>query len=208
MKNGFFDLHDFFGESLEDSRDEQTHNERVLQSQFVSRIGFVTQQMLDLQIVTRNAIVQHGITIGNPTAPCILEAERMFQEATEVSSGDLMTVSDIAKKDFMRIPDYFVHPHIENTERTTQGFLNEVITRLASGNIVTGADEILQDLESSLEGSTNSFPSVRAGFYAEVDEMRRQMNYAKAEIFPLLEYVLSYYREGADAVIASLLTCN
>lgn len=73
---------------------------------------------------------------------------------------------------------------------------------------MTQAEGVLQELESQQAASRSELYTVYDDIQAEIDTMRRLMNYAKAEIFPLLEYSLSYYRQGTQSILASLQTCN
>lgn len=208
MNQAFFELHDLFDNTLVESRDQQTNDERVLQTQFFSRIAFVSTQIKDLDFATHRRIIEHGLKIGNTAAECIIEADTTLETLANESGQELMEISSIARKDFMRIPNEFVHPQIDRTERISKGLLSEVMTTLSSGNIVTGAEEMLTALEAQRVALAESLYLIRSDIDEEISTMRRQMNYVKAEVFPILEYSLRYFRRGTELIIDNLQFCN
>ena len=67
------------------AHDQQTFDERTLQAQFFSRIGFVASQIKDLDFQTFTSIVEHGVRIGNPLAPCVVDADSSLRLRNEVN---------------------------------------------------------------------------------------------------------------------------
>lgn len=208
INRGFVALRSLFDEILIESRGSQTRDERLLQSQFFSRIAFISSQIRDLDITAHRQIVEHGVSIGNTAAECIVQAETELQLLAEETGSELMEISAIARRDFLRIPNEFVHPTLERTEQLSQGFLNEVMTRMSSTNIVFDTREVIGQLEAQLDSVRAMLPTVQEEISSEVIYMRTQMNYVKAEVFPIMEYTLRYFRDGSERIIASLSNCN
>lgn len=168
----------------------------------------MSSQIRDLDFATHRLIIEHGLRIGNTGAPCIVEADSTLQALSQEIGEELMEISGIASKDFLRIPNEFVHPYIEKTERESKGYLSEVMTGLSNGNAVTNIQGIIEQLEVQQDAARTLLSNVHEEIEAEIEYKRRQMNYVKAEIFPILESSLRYYRRGTEAIIASLSTCN
>lgn len=208
MNSDFSEIYDSYVEFLEQHRVSQIHDERFLQSQLISRLAFVSSQIKDLDIATHRQIVEHGNTIGNSAAECILEAEATLLELAELSGSELMELASIARRDFMRIPTSFVHPYLEYNEAISREFLNEVILKISDSNAVINASEIIEDLEELQECLRNGLPAIDDEIQQQIYYKDRQMNYMKAEVFPILEYSLRFFREGTEAIIASLPNCN
>lgn len=200
--DAFLELHESFDEVLLESRATQTTEERVLQAQFISRIAFVSSQIIDLNVVTQQRIAEHG----NPQ--CIAVAEASLLQVAEDIGAMVMEIAAIAKRDFMRIPTEFVHPLIEETERLSQSFLNVVMTEVALRNVILDFTETLNTLNDQLEESRDVFSTYRDDIQADFNIKRTQMNYVKAQIFPLLEYSLIYFQQDADQVVAVLEACT
>lgn len=208
LNRQFYGLHNLYNEILVASRTRQTADERILQAQFASRVAFVSSQIQDLDFATHRAIIEHGIRIGNTAAECIIEADTALQVLSDEIGQELMAIASIARRDFLRIPNEFVHPTIEDTEIQSQSFLSQVIQRLSNGNPITGDHNIVAELEALQEEMRNNIPTVQDSIEAEVAHMQQQMNYVKAEVFPILEYSSRYFRQGADAIVAGLENCN
>lgn len=189
-------------------RGQQTNDERTLQAQFFSRVGFVTTEVQAIESAVRQQIVEHGIWIGNSEAECILEAHSALQFHI-LDTADLMKeVNTLASTEFARIPNNYVHPHIAETERLSKGLFNEVMLTMSRHNIVTDAQVMLDELEAQERELRNSLPSVRVGIQTEMENMRLQMNYVKSQVFPLLQYVLGWFQDDTNAIIANLQTCT
>lgn len=189
-------------------RGQQTNDEVTLQAQFLSRIGFVRSQISDIESETRQQIAEHGVWIGNPAAPCILEAERSLQNFSQIYGELMMEINSIAANDFMRIPHEYVHPNIEATERLSMGFHNEVMLSLSRQNIMLDAQATLDELDTRQRELLASIPSVRVGFQTDIADLRLHMNFVKSQVFPLLQYALTWFRDDTNVMIANLQTCN
>lgn len=120
-----------------------------------------------------------------------------------------MEIAGIARTDFMRIPHEFVHPSIEMYQRMSFGLVLDVMETISfNHNIVANADGFFEEMDE-LEAAMRSYlPGARARVHDDTAYMRRQMNYVKAEIFPMMEFIMRYFRTDVDALIASLEFCN
>lgn len=168
----------------------------------------MSSDIKDLEFATHRQVVERGLLIGNSAAECIVEADTNLQELAEEIGGQIMELSGIARRDFMRIPDEFVHPVIAENERLSQGVLSEVMLKLSGDNPITNIDDIFGELEAQQELLRNRFEIIPDTIQYEVNYMRRQMNYVKAQVFPILEYSLGYFKEGSEKIIDNLSNCN
>jgi len=208
LKREYFEVHDLYDEFLVGLRTRQTHDERFLQAQFISRIGFITSQIKDLEFSVHRQIVERGVQIGNPAAQCIVEAEATLQSLAEEAGNQIMELSDIARADFMRIPNEFVHPFINKHEIIAKSFLSEVLERLSETNAVMNANQIIEELEAQQVLHRERLATINDDVGEESETMNRYMNYTRAQIFPILEYVIMFFRQGTDVIVANLPNCN
>lgn len=208
MNDGNVVLSERFEGTLDDSRASQIRDERLLQSQFISRIGFISSQIKSLDSTAHQQIIEHGIRIGNTEAECIIQAHSELRLLAEETGSELMEISAIARRDFLRIPTEFVHPTLERTTQLSQGLLNEVMTVLSSTNIVFDTREVIEQLEARQESSQAMLPTAQEDIQNDMIYMRTQMNYVKSEVFPIMEYTLRYFRQGSERIIAGLSECS
>lgn len=208
INRGLLEVNGLYNEFLAESRVQQTTDERFLQTTLFSRLAFITSQINDLEFATHRQIIEHGLRIGNTAAECIVEADAALQSLAEETGSELMEISAIARKDFMRIPNEFVHPFIERTEFTASGVLNQVLMSVANTNPVTQGENVIELLEEQEKTFRDNAETLQDEIQAEISYKTKQMNYVKAEIFPMLEYTLLYFRQGSETIIASLTNCN
>lgn len=208
MNRGFLEVNGLYNEFLTESRDQQSSDERFLQTQLFSRLGFVTSQISDLDFATHRLIIEHGIRIGSTAAVCIIEADMALQLLAEEAGSEINEIASIARKDFMRIPNEFVHPYIEKTELTATNLYNQVLLAVSNANVVTQGQNIVELLQEQEQFFREHVANLQDEIQYEIAYKTRQMNYVKAEIFPILEYTLQYFRQGTDAIIAGLSDCT
>lgn len=208
VNRGFLEVNNLYNDFLSESRAQQTRDERVIQAQLFSRLGFVTSQISDLDFATHRQIIEHGLRIGNTAAECIVEADTVLQALAEEIGSELMEIAAIARKDFMRIPNEFVHPLVERTELTSTGFFNQVLLGVAGSNVVSQGQDMVELLEEQAQHVRDNLETLHTELQDEIAYQTRQMNYLRGEVFPILEYSLSYFREGTEAIIAGLSDCN
>lgn len=208
MHSDFVALHDSYFEAIETARDHQSHDERVLQAQLVSRIAFVSSQIKDLDFATHRRIIEHGLRIGNTAAECIVDADETLQLLSAESGQEINEISAIASKDFLRIPNEFAHPLFYQTQHKSKKILKQILSMITQINPVTHLDELADYLESRHENFSNDFAQFNDDVEFDVTRQRKEMNYMKAEVFPILEYSLRYFRQGTERIIENLRDCN
>lgn len=208
IKLGFFEIHDSLDVVIKEARNRQFHDETVLQAQLFSRLGLVTQQIKDLRFATHRQIINRGLEIGNTAALCIIEADEALDVLSRESGEELMELAKIGVKDFLRIPDEFVYPTLDRTEALSQGFLNEVMLQIANENAVTNIHELVEKLEASKNVFGNLIPIFSESFHDETIRFTVEMNYVKAQIFPILDYTLGYFRDGIEGITRLLPNCT
>lgn len=204
LNSWFLLAHNSYEEFIVSSRNRQIHDERMLQTQFVSRLAFVSSQIKDIERNTQDQIAAST----NPTAECTTRATQSLQEISQEIGEELMEIASIARKDFNRIPTEFVHPRIETAERLSQGLITDVLMRLSTGNIVTDGQQIINDLQTYHASLEDTLENTLDEIQVDIDYKRRQMNYVKAEIFPILEYSLRFYQRETDSILVSLTNCT
>lgn len=193
---------------MDEARVQQTQDERVLQTQLFSRIAFVTAQVKDIDFATHRRIIEHGLRIGNTAAECIMEADATLQLLATEAGKEIMEIATIARKDFLRIPNEFVHPFFDRIQHMSKGFLSELMKGFSHSNAISDVHEMIEELEKQQEWYKAMAPTFNDDLQVEINAKTKEMNYMKAEVFPILEYSLRYFRQGTDGIIANLENCN
>lgn len=168
----------------------------------------MSSQIKDLDFATHRRIIERGLRIGNTAAECIIEADVTLQVIAEGAGQEVMEIATIARKDFLRIPNEFVHPFFDRIQKMSEGFLNELLLDLSRKNAINNVNEMIGELEKQQQWYRNMVPTFDNDLQHEVDAKTKEMNYMRAEVFPILEYTLRYFRQGTDRIIANLENCN
>jgi hypothetical protein len=133
----------------------------------------------------------------------------MLLEMYAVESGqEINEIASIARKDFLRIPSEFVHPFFDRTQHMSKRLLKETVKRISQMNVVRDIDELVDDLETFQEESRTRLASFSADLQLEINAKTKEMNYMKAEVFPILEYSLRYFRQSTEKIIKNLSNCT
>lgn len=161
-----------------------------------------------MDFATHRRIIEHGLRIGNTAAECIIEADTLLQMMAVEAGQELNEISSIASRDFLRIPSEFVHPFLDNTQETSKTLLREVLKSISQVNAVRDINEAVTKLENDQEESRIIYASFKDNLQQEITAKRKEMNYMKAEVFPILEYSLRYFRQGTEKIVANLVNCE
>jgi len=208
MREGFYQVHDSFNQFLDPARVRQTRDEQTLQAQFVSRLAFVAQEVGDLRYSTQRAIIDRGLAIGNLGAACIYEAENNLTALANSEGSELQAIAQIASNYYARLGTQFVHPYLDATEETNQGFVNEVMERIANENIVLDTYGTIESIQLSLDSARYVLPGYRNNLTEARTTQTREMNYTKSTIFGILQFSLRYYTASINDILSALLECN
>lgn len=94
-------LHFEMNYDLRIARDAQSARIKVLNAQFISRLGFASTDIRDEQDRTYNMILARGLAIGNLNSPCIVEKNEQLAEYARIAGYEIASDAHLSKYIFM-----------------------------------------------------------------------------------------------------------
>lgn len=203
----YIELHGLFNNVLVETRLKQASDERFLQAQFLSRIGDVVNQIRDIEFAAHRAIVNRGLEIGSTANECLIVMDETLAIVFQDIGEEIREISKIMSIDFDRIHDDVVYHFVSTMELQSTRYLTEVLLRISKENAVTKIQNIIRILEFEIEVFENLLPLVEEAIQEEVDMMFKEMNYLKAEVFPMFQYTIRYFNSTTANIIDNLPNC-
>lgn len=177
-------------------------------SRVLSRIGFVTQEMMDLHFVTLNDIRNRANQIGSNDTDCIVEAERNL-EASLATAGDVIMTSSVrTTADLAEIYDYTFHHVIHDIDFIVSFFDVEILALFAYMNSVTSMFPLLILLETEIRAYGALFEYFVDEVHVEMMLYSQLTSELSAAVFPQLDAGLEAFRTTGNSIRNSLVTCN
>lgn len=179
------------------------HHARV-----VSRVGFVSQEVMDLRDEVTSEIDARATEIGNQEAACIVEARNSLAASVEQAGALMMDVSHDWADEIHLVHDEFVSPMLKELELLTSILEIEMLVAMGYFNTVTEIESLITNLY------------FEATFYAIffeqfVDEIiidfRIFENFTRDKndrLFPLINSASTDFAEAAAVIRASLPSCT
>lgn len=190
------------------ARDEMHNMERIYQARVISRIGFVAQEMKDLQSEVIAAIEQRAVEINNNNAECIVEARRNLNSSVDdagaiISSAARRTVADLE----ILLEDIF-HPTIGTIDYIVSQFEVEVFMIFAYFNSVTSMFQVIITLESEIRMYGALFEYFVQELYVDMIIFKIYTDLSVEAVFPKLQGGLNTFRDSSNAIRNSLANCS
>lgn len=179
------------------------HHARV-----VSRVGFVSQEIMDLRDEITSEIDGRASEIGNTEAACIVEARETLAAAVEQAGALMMDVSHDWFVEIHFVHDEFVSPLLGELEILMLLLESEMLGVIGYYNSVTEIESIITNLY---------FEAVFYGVFFEifVDEIIYDFtifeNFTREKnerLFPLIETAVTDFIAAATPVRDSLPSCT
>lgn len=182
---------------------KKDHNARA-----ISRIGFVSQEIKDLQFDIANDILSRAIEIGNPGAQCILEAQRSLESSFEAAGQSITSASRDWIEELHLLNDDIVDPILRELELFISLFQIEPFGVLAQMNPVTQFQGIVQllYLEALLYNALFEIFVSEVAF--EFSLFERDTNSKNARIFFALNDAHAEFTAAGNLIRSSLVTCT
>lgn len=190
-----------------DARVKQSSDERFLQAQFLSRLGNVVDEIRDLEFAAHRAIVNRGLEIGNTANECLIVMDETLAIVFQDVGEEIREISKIMATDFGRLYDDVVYHFVATMEQQSTSYLNEVLLRISKENTVTKIQNIIGLLEIEKQVFEFLLPLVEDAIVEEVDIMFKEMNYLKAEVFPMFQYTIRYFNSTTTSILENLPNC-
>lgn len=94
-------LHMEMNYNLRIARDAQSARIKVLNAQFISRLGFATSDIRDEQDRTYNMILSRGLAIGNLNSPCIVARNEQLAEYARVAGYEIASDAHLSEYTYL-----------------------------------------------------------------------------------------------------------
>lgn len=192
---------------LVDARVKQASDERFLQAQFLSRLANVVEEIRDMEFAVHRAIVNRGLEIGNTANECLIVLDETLAIVFQDVGEEIREISKIMATDFGRLYDDVVYHFVATMEQQSTSYLSEVLLRISKENTVTKIQNIIGLLEIEKQVFEFLLPLVEEAIVEEVDIMFKEMNYLKAEVFPMFQYTIRYFNSTTTSILENLPNC-
>lgn len=193
---------------IDSSRAEYSEMIKNHHSRAISRIGFVSQDKMNIEREILAAILARGVQIGNSTAECIVDAERGLSSATHDAGQEIIYASREWLDDLHLIDDEFVTPVLDQLDVIVSLFQIETFTMLGYQNTVTEIEEIISVLyiESLLYAIL--FEVFVEEIIFEFTFFETLTNEKNERVFLALDYGISNFVFTTNVIRNSLVNCN
>lgn len=185
-----------------------THALRVLQAQMLSRVGFVTDEIRERQEYYRDEITAHGIRIGNPEAPCVLDAFESLDNAAEYAGYSMTGIIGEAMFYINQIESDYFFPYINILQLESNVIQWTVLSELRRANPVTQTANLVQRLDDDYFIILALYQSAIQNIPREMARIEDHMNEVKQSIFPQLNSARDYFSFTAAAIAGELPLCE
>lgn len=180
-----------------------THHARA-----VSRIGFVTQDMMDLQNEVLLAIRNRGNEIGDNSTECIQDAERGLNSAATIAGDQIMLASRAWYEEVNLLNDDLIAPLIGEVEFLNSVFDIEVLAMFAIDNPVTQLELIVNTMYELLDLYSLLFEFFVTDLVNDFITFETRSGEKNGRIFLQLSDALDNFSFSANLIRNSLDTCN
>lgn len=185
------------------------HNmERIYQARVISRIGFIAQEMKDLQSEVIAAIEQRAVEINNNNAECILEARRNLNSSVDDAGAVINSAASRTVADLEILLDDIFHPTIGTIDYLVSQFEVEVFMIFAYFNSVTSMFQVIITLESEIRMYGALFEYFVQELYVDMIIFKIHTDLSVEAVFPKLQGGLNTFRDSSNAIRNSLVNCS
>lgn len=174
----------------------------------VSRIGFVAQDMMDLQNEVLLAIRNRGNEIGDNSTECIQDAELGLTSAATIAGEQIMLASRAWYEEVNLLNDDLIAPLIAEIEFLNVVFDIEVLAMFAIDNPVTQLELVVNTMYELLDLYSELFEFFVTDLVVDFVYFDTRGGDKNGRIFLQLEDALDNFRFSANLIRNSLETCN
>lgn len=182
--------------------------EKDLNARLLSRIGFVTQDMKDIEYEVYYAIQDRAIEINDLNAECLWDARRNLQESVDNAGDAIMNVATTMSEDINMINADFVYPTLDEIELLISQFDVEIFLIFSQFNSVLSMFQIILTMESEIRFYGALFEYYVTYIYVDMIIFNMLADNLVAASFPQLQAGLNVFRNSGNAIRSSLADCN
>ncbi|XP_052562213.1 uncharacterized protein LOC128092442 [Culex pipiens pallens] len=178
-----------------------------LNAQLISRNGFIVSDIQQTKQRAKDAILEHGLAIGNPQDPCLVaandEAIRRATQAARDLSVSAETVYNVVR--WLPIDRFY------SVARTFQNISSEfqwtVLGKLGEANAVTNLQELQADLAFQYLGSANFVIALENSINNSLRFFQTGINRNRREAFQRWDEISRNYIFNMDLLIEEAQQC-
>lgn len=193
---------------LASARTSMFENSKMYNAGFISRLGFTSQEIKDLEYEIRLAIEERGNWIGSQETECIVNAhselDRAFDEAGEL----IMAIARRMSDDLDILDEIAVYPRLHEIEILVYLFDVEILNIFAYFNPVTMMRTLVIMLESEVRTYGALFEYYVSEVYVEMQIYQMLVDDLSQQVFPQLNTISNDFATSANAIRISLASCH
>lgn len=177
-------------------------------SQIISRIGFVMQEIMDLEREISEDIENRAIQINSNDTECILDAQRGLHSSLVVA-GDLIRYASMELHGEISLNNKeLVYPALETIDAIVSQLKTEMFEKLGYLNAVTQMDFLLELLMIQVEIGESIFEWYVDKIITDFIALEVRSSDMNASIYPRLDRTLEDFRFRGNVIRNSLVNCN
>lgn len=185
---------------------DQTHLlENEYNSGVISRIGFVVQDIRNLENEISSVIQNRSSELSN--AECIFEAQRTLESLSLDSGNAISRIMQELVEQINEINESIIHPIFDEIEFLISVFQFEILNVFSYYNSVTNMFTLLTFLESEIRLYGNLFEYFVNDIYVDLYIYGVMTNELNRIAFPQLNDVLEDFEITGSSIISSLSDC-
>lgn len=187
---------------------DQTLNMKILNAQFISRIGFISDEIKAKAQQTLYDIEARAIQINDWNAECILDAKESLVNAEDYSGYQINGIAGETMFYVNDIESRFFYPLIGVLQRESNIMQWNVKSVVRRYNPVTQMNQLMTRLEEDYQVLVMLYTMAITNIAREVELIEAQMNDVKRSTFPQLNGVRDYFVFAADRIKDTMPHCN
>lgn len=208
LNDNFDELHLRYIDQVDIYDTQQDFNFKVLNSQLISRLGFVLDDMKVKQAEVQAQIVDRALLIGNNTAECIVDAEDSLENAINYTAQNIQeSVKEIMDSLNVIENDYF-YPLVNALRLESNNMQKQVLAAFRRDNPVTRYQNLLARLNDDYLVFYILYASSMNNIDKEIIKINTRTNVDKSTMFPMLDNFNVYFKFQANLIKESLTMCN
>lgn len=192
---------------LTSARSEMLNTEKNYQTRVISRIGFVVDEMKDLQ---REVVKEIGslTEIGRDVAQCLLEAQQTLDISVSEAGIAIYGAARRLTSDLELLADSTFYPTIATIEYLIHQFEVHILRVYAHFNPTINMFMILFTLRSEIEMYDELFERFVLELYVDMLIVQLVTDASAQAAFLQLDNGLRAFRDSCDSIKNSLANCE
>jgi hypothetical protein len=188
------------------ARKEINSMEKVYNSRVLSRIGFITQEIKDLELDLSQDIQRYVVGVDNNA--CLMEARRNLESSSAAASETIKGAASIVIIDLQAIRQSFVYPVLHDIELLRSVFEVHSFNVFGYTNSATNMLQISTELESDVKAYSDLFEVYVNKLYTDLFIHNILTDELSEEAFSLLDGGLENFQKSINLIRSSLSSCN